>query len=282
MKLIQKYFSYYLVFLLSIFLISCFLISCQGNSKGTADLFDRVESLSVKTTSVIYFEKVAGFLAEPEKSEVESTKYPGIVLIHEWLGLNDYVKDMAQLLASEGFVVLAVDMYNGEVVESTNTTRARELMTKAQTTEAESSRENLSSAIKYLRALENVDAGNIASMGWSFGGMESLNLAIRSSNRSSSLQATVIHYGRLTTDKEKLKNIDWPVLGIYGSKDTIIPPERVKEFEKALNELGIPNEIHILPGIAHDFEVPFSENYSAEGTIEAFEKTIEFLNKNLK
>jgi carboxymethylenebutenolidase len=96
------------------------------------------------------------------------------------------------------------------------------------------------------------------------------------------MDATVIYYGRLTSDPERLSSISWPVLGIFAGLDTGITAESVNEFEKTLNDLGIQNEIHIYPNVNHAFANPSGERYAPEETKDAWEKTLAFLEQTLK
>lgn len=207
-----------------------------------------------------------GFLAMPK----EEGEYPGVVMIHEWWGLNDNIKEMAKLLAKEGYIVYAVDLY-GEVATESN--RARELATSV--------RQNPKKAIEDMKKgvsyLNQSGAKKIASIGWCFGGQQSLQLSL-----NEKLDATVIYYGQLIDDKEQLKNIEGPVLGIFGEEDSSITVDSVKSFEAALNELGVENQIHIYPGVGHAFANPSGSNYAAEETIDAWDKTLKFLDDNLK
>jgi carboxymethylenebutenolidase len=92
----------------------------------------------------------------------------------------------------------------------------------------------------------------------------------------------VIYYGRLVTDREELSNLDWPVLGIFASEDQGIPVSTVREFETSLNELGVVNEIHVYEGANHAFANPSGDNYNMEAAKDAWDKTLAFLNTNLK
>ena len=139
-------------------------------------------------------------------------------MIHENKGLNNNIKNMANLLAKEGYVVLAVDLFNGEV--TTNQTRASELSQSIRDNPT-GAISNLKSAEKYLASLPNVNPDKIASLGWCFGGQQSLQLALNSEDNP--LAATVIYYGRLITEPEALSKIKWPVLGIFGDKRSIYP-----------------------------------------------------------
>ncbi|MBI2130388.1 dienelactone hydrolase family protein [Candidatus Woesearchaeota archaeon] len=227
------------------------------------------DTSQVETKDVNYFENSNGFLAMPKKEGI----YPGIVMIHEWWGLNDNIKEMARQLAAEGYVVLAVDMFDGKVGK--NATEAREFSTNVRNNPAKAI-ENLKAAVNFLKIQSNVNKDIIASMGWCFGGQWSLQLAL-----NEKLSATVIYYGSLETDSQKLAVIKWPVLGIFGAQDTSIPVETVKKFEAALNEAGVENEIHIYEGVGHAFANPSGANYAPEQTKDAWEKTLEFFRRNL-
>lgn len=92
----------------------------------------------------------------------------------------------------------------------------------------------------------------------------------------------MIYYGNLETNKSRLSVIEWQVLGIFGEKDTSITAESARQFDKALDELGIENEIYIYPNVGHAFANPLGMNYAAEETKDAWKKTVEFLDKHLK
>jgi len=222
---------------------------------------------NVETQVVNYFDDIQGFLAKP----VDEGQFPGVVMIHEWWGLNDNIKEMAEKLASHGFVVLAVDLYNGEV--ATTSDQARQLITSFDTN---SGIENMNFAASYIQEKHNVQ--KLGSIGWCFGGGQSLNLALNNQN----MDATIVYYGSLITEQESLSNISWPVLGIFAELDQGIPVESVNDFEASLDELDIPNEIHIYPGVDHGFANPSGERYAPDESMDAWQKTIKFLESNLK
>ena len=219
-----------------------------------------------ESMQIPYFGDVNGFLAKP----VESGKYPAVVMIHEWWGLNDNIKEMAQKLASQGYIVLAVDLYNNKV--GITSEEARQLMTSF---DGDEGIENMNSAIRFLKSEYSVD--KIGSIGWCFGGGQSLNLAV-----NSDLDATVMYYGQVISESEKLSNISWPLLGIFAELDQGIPPKAVREFESSLDELGIKNEIIIYLGVNHAFANPSGDRYSPQEAKDAWNKTLEFFNNNLK
>jgi carboxymethylenebutenolidase len=231
----------------------------------------------LQSKSVNYYDDSSGYLVFPTTvaSEQQQQKLPAVVMIHEWWGINDNIKNMANTLAKEGYVVLAADLYKGEVTTDPN--RAQELSQSVRSNQNEAIA-NLQSAVKYLSSLPNVNASRIASLGWCFGGGQSLQLALNSKQQP--LAAIILYYGTpLITDRQVLSNIKWPILGIFGDQDRAIPVEKVKQFETALNADRIPNEIHIYPGVGHAFANPSGDNYAPKETDDAWKKTLAFLNK---
>src|SRR3989338_7888994 len=258
---------------LLIFTVACAQQAQTGQQQPTeknVDALKNGDTSGIVTEDVNYFGNSKGFLAMPKKKGI----YPAVVMIHEWWGLNDNIKEMARSLAAEGYVVLAVDLYNGKIGK--NSTEAGQLAGAVRSNPAVAI-QNMKAAVQYLKNLDNVDDDKIASMGWCFGGAMSLQLAL-----NEKLAATVIYYGNLETNATKLSIIKWHVLGIFGEKDTSIPVESVKKFEAALNEVGIENEIHIYPNVGHAFANPSGMNYAPEQTKDAWEKTLRFFERELK
>jgi carboxymethylenebutenolidase len=236
--------------------------------------------VDLENRTVNYFDQAKGYLVYPTMSSDNKTKnnnntLPAVIMIHENKGLNDNIKNMANLLARNGYVVLAVDLFNGEVTTDRN--RSSELTQQVRDNQ-DIATANLKSAVKYAASLPNVNAEKIVSLGWCFGGAQSLQLALNSQDHP--LAATIIYYGRLITDKAILSNIKWPVLGIFGDQDRSIPVDTVKAFELALNSSGIPNEIYIYKGVGHAFANPSGENYAPKETQDAWQKTLSFLKKH--
>lgn len=231
-----------------------------------SEMFDG-DSFDITTNQVNYFDDAQGFLAKPSADGI----YPGVILIHEWWGLNDNIKDMARDLASHGYVVLAADLYAGQV--ATTSDGARQLVT---TFDSQKGIENIKAAAEFLK--QNHAAEKIATIGWCFGGSQSMNFALS----GNTLDATIIYYGQPVTNVTQLSKISWPVLGIFGELDQGIPVEKVNEFELALNQLRIQNEIIIYSGIGHAFANPSGANYAPEETKDAWQKTLTFLENHLK
>ncbi len=200
--------------------------------------------------------------------------FPALVVIHEWWGLNDWVKDEASKLADQGYVALAIDLYRGKV--ATTPDEAHQIMRGVP--EDRASRDLLA-ATAFLASQKNVEAKRIGSIGWCMGGGYSLNLAIADPN----LKAAVINYGHLASDDATLKKINAAILGIFGGQDKGIPPADVKKFDSQLKALGKTVDIHIFPDAGHAFENPNNKTgYRADDAAEAWKLTVAFLAKNLK
>ena len=262
------------------------LVEAQSSNTVTnvTDLtrLDSNAGVDLENKTVNYYDQANGYLVYPSasnenKSGNNNGTLPAVVMIHENKGLNDHIKNMANLLARNGYVVLAVDLFKGEVTTDRN--RSSEL-TQYIRDNPDIATANLQSAVKYLASLPNVNADKIASLGWCFGGAQSLQLALNSQDHP--LAATAIYYGRLITDNATLAKIKWPVLGIFGDQDSSIPVDTVKAFESALNSNNIPNEIYIFKGVGHAFANPSGDNYAPTETKDAWDKTLSFLDKHLR
>ena len=237
------------------------------SSENTNSEIFKIGTFTTISETVNYFESSNGYLSKPTLDG----NYPAVIMIHEWWGLNDNIKVMADKLASHGYVVLAVDLYNGHV--GTTSEEARQLVSSFN---PDYGVQNMNAAISYLE--ENYSPEKFGSIGWCFGGGQSLNLALNNDN----MDATVIYYGSVTSDTESLSKISWPILGIFAELDKGITVENVKGFESALNQLEIPNEIDIYPGVDHAFANPSGERYAPDASKDAWEKTLDFFNSNLK
>lgn len=200
--------------------------------------------------------------------------FPALIVIHEWWGLNDWVKGQASKLADEGYVVLAIDLYRGKVADTPEL--AHELMRGVPEDRAT---RDLKAAFAYLAAQPNVKKDRIGAIGWCMGGGYSLDVALT----EPSLAADVINYGHLATDPEELKKIHAPILGLFGGQDRGITPEDVKKFQAAMEKLGKKIEVKIYPDAGHAFENPNNkQGYRAEDAADAWQRTVIFLAGALK
>lgn len=221
--------------------------------------------------TVNYYPNATGYLVYPQNG----TSLPAVVMIHEWWGLNQNIRNEAEKLATEGYAVLAVDLYGGQVATEPN---AAMTFSSEVRNNPDLAIDNLQAAVSHLSGLSNVNSSRIASLGWCFGGGQSLELAL---NTKRPLAATVIYYGNLVTDPGELSVIEWPVLGIFGSTDQSIPVQTVRDFEAALDSNAIQNEIHIYEGVGHAFANPSGDNYAPDETADAWAKTLDFLREHV-
>lgn len=199
---------------------------------------------SLTGETVSYFsdnEAARGYLVVPEGVG----PFPAVILIHEWNGLVDRVREMADAMAAEGYVALAADLYSART--GTNQEENVALMRETQAS-PERVIANLDAAARYLRSRDDV-TGRIATMGWCFGGGIALSYAIGGERH----EGTAIFYGSLVTDPEILASIDHEIYGTFAEMDSGIPPATVNEFVEALRSAGVENDVHIYDEVNHGF-----------------------------
>ena len=289
MNKVYTRFFFLIILVVTGILSSSFMNLVEGQFLGTVTNVTSLTNLdnsnlgvNLENRTVNYFDQASGYLVYPaltkenKDSNNKNDTLPAVIMIHENKGLNDNIKKMANLLARNGYVVLAVDLFKGEVTTDRN--RSSELSQYVGDNQ-DIATANLKSAVKYLSSLPNVNPEKIVSLGWCFGGGQSLQLALNSQDHP--VAATIIYYGRLLTDNASLAKIKWPVLGIFGDQDKSISVDSVKAFEMALNSNGIPNEIYIYKGVGHAFANPSGENYAPKETQDAWQKTLAFLEKHV-
>jgi carboxymethylenebutenolidase len=227
---------------------------------------------SVRTATVSYksgSDTVNGYLALPEGGG----KHPAIIVIHEWWGLNDWVKEQAQKYAGQGYVALAVDLYRGKV--AANPDDAHILMRGLAD---DRGLRDLEAAFAYLSSRSDVDAGKIGSVGWCMGGGWSIKLA----EDQPKLAACVVNYGSLPSDPAIIAKIHAPVQGNFGADDQGIPPTDVRAFEAAMKAAGKPTDIKIYDGAGHAFQNPNNkQGYRAEAAADATQRISAFFQKYL-
>jgi len=255
---------------MKMWLVIAALVCTIGNQAIQAD--DKSESAKVSGSSVSYMPespKVKGHFAVP----AGEGPFPGLVVIHEWWGLNQQIKDEVERLAAEGYAALAVDLYEGSVATTPN--EARAAMKKVT---AEGSLSNLNGAVAYLQGLDSVDKDRTGCIGWCFGGGKSLQLGIH----NPAIDAMVIYYGQLVNDPEVLKGIRGVVLGQFGADDGHPSPEQVAAFRVGLEAAGTANEIYSYEGASHAFANPTGTRYNKAAAEKAWNRTVSFLKTHLK
>jgi carboxymethylenebutenolidase len=200
--------------------------------------------------------------------------FPAVIVIHEWWGLNDWVKDQATKLSDQGYVTLAIDLYRGKV--ATTPDEAHELMRGVPEDRA---KRDLHAAFQYLASLPDVKKDRIGAIGWCMGGGYALDVALQ----EPTLRAVAINYGHLATDTSSLKAINASVLGLFGGQDRGITPDDVHKFEASMKQLGKQVDVTIYPDAGHGFENPVNKDgYRPDDTADAWKRTVKFFAGTLK
>ena len=219
--------------------------------------------------TMIEIAKAKAYLSLPEGAKAPM---PGIVVIHEWWGLNDHVKHWADRLAAEGYAAVAVDLYEGTV--ATTPDEANAAMKKVDATR---SKEILLAAHAFLKDDPRVQAPKRGSIGWCFGGKQSLALALAAPD----LDAAVMYYGHPVLEPEALLPLKAPLLAIFGAKDKSIPPETVKAFDEALIKAK-KRRVILSYDAEHAFANPSGAKYDEENAAKAWAEVRKFLAEYLK
>jgi len=213
---------------------------------------------------------VHGYFAFPEDMV---DPLPGIIVIHERWGLDPGTRGLAERLAAQGYIVLAVDLFGGKT--TTDVSVARTMMLPV-IENPDVANENIRQAYRFLA--DTAGAPSIAALGWSFGGNWALNTALLFPDE---LDAAVIYYGQVTNNEEKLRPMNVPVLGLFGANDRGVTVDMVREFEAVLENLEKEHEIEIYPGAGHAFADPTGSNYNPAVAEQAWSKVLSFLATHL-
>jgi carboxymethylenebutenolidase len=211
--------------------------------------------------------KLPAYVSKPSNT---NGKPPGIVIIHDWRGLGNFIKTVADRFASLGYVTIAPDLYLGAFAN--NPEEARKLSSGLG---PESSKKFLDSVTVYLRAL---DIAKIGITGFCFGG----SLAFSQVCESRDISAGVIYYATKIPSEEQLNKVTAPLLIIYGDKDQAVEPEEARQLEQKLKTLGKDAKLLMYPGAPHAFfNEENKESYRADAAKDSWQKTIEFFNGRL-
>lgn len=225
------------------------------------------ETLSFKSGD----ETVSAFLATPSGAG----PFPGVLVIHEWWGLDNWVKDQARALAKEGYAALAVDLYRGKV-----TAKQEEAHQYMMGTPQDRALRDLRAAVDTLSARKDVKKETLGVIGWCMGGMYALKLAVEEPR----MKAAVAYYGAPPTDPAAIAKIQAPVLGNYGAEDSGPAPDVVRGFEAAMKKAGKPADVKLYEGAGHAFANPNNPwgGYREAAAKDAWSRTVAFLEKHLK
>ena len=215
-------------------------------------------------------ETASAYLAGPSGAG----RHPGLVVIQEWWGLNDFVKKKTDHFAGEGYVALAPDLYRGKVATDPDT--AHQLMRGLPEDRA---LRDLKGAVAYLRTRPDVDPRKIGVIGWCMGGGYALSLALA----EPTLASGVLYYGRLLTDDATIASLKVPLLGNFGGEDQGIPPDSVRAFETKAKASGKSIDFKIYPDAGHGFASnPDPKVFRTEDARDADARTEKFLEKTLE
>jgi carboxymethylenebutenolidase len=215
-------------------------------------------------------ETVSAYLALP----ASGGRHPAIIVIHEFWGLNDWIKQNSQKFADQGYVALAVDLYRGGV--ATTPGDAQELMRALPKDRAV---RDLEAAFTYLASRPDVDPTRIGAIGWCMGGGYSFQVAIH----EPALAACVVNYGAPPTDPADIAAIHAPILGNFGADDMGITAAAVHTFAEAANAAHKSFDVKEYVGAGHAFENPNNTaSYRPEAAADAWNRITAFFAAQLK
>ncbi|MGH9323792.1 MAG: dienelactone hydrolase family protein [Vicinamibacteria bacterium] len=207
-----------------------------------------------------------GYLSRPEKG-----RGPGVIVIQEWWGLVDHIRDIADRFAAEGYVALAPDLYHGEATKSPD--EAGKLMMALNIEETE---KDLRGAASYL--LSESSGTKVGVVGFCMGGQLSLFAA----SKNESIGACVDFYGIHANVRPDYDRIKSPVLGLFAGKDAYVTPDAVKKLESALGAAGVTTDFHIYPDVDHGFfNDTRKEAHDAGAAADAWRRVLAFFQKHL-
>lgn len=212
-------------------------------------------------------ELLMGYLARP----AEDGPRPAVIVIQEWWGLNEHIKDVTRRVAGEGFVALAPDLYHGAVTSEPD--EARKLVMELDMTEAV---REIQRAIDFLQEQDDVAGPEVAIVGFCMGG----GLVLQTALAEEDLAAGVVFYGR-PLDPEQAKQVKAPILGLFGAEDQGIPGEAVETMHAAFDEAGLENEFHIYDGAPHAFFNDTRDSFRPEAAGDAWQRTLTWFRDHL-
>lgn len=224
----------------------------------------------VRTETVRYGPEMVGHLATP----AGAGPFPAVILIHEWWGLNDTIRDLAADFAAQGYVALAVDLYGGEVA---TTPDAASALAGAVREDVDGAFANLAAAVRYLETLDSADAERLASVGWCFGGGWAYEMA----KNDLGVEASVMYYGQFSPEDD-LSMMRADILGHFGEEDRLIAVDDVRQFQATLNTVEGEHAVFIYPNAGHAFANEDNpEAYNPAAAELAWQRTMEFLSREL-
>ena len=218
----------------------------------------------------VKFGDASGYLSAPSTPG----KKPGLIVIQEWWGVDDWIREQTDRFSKQGYVALAVDLYRGKSTHDPG--EAHELMRGLPEDRAMA---DMKAAFNYLSSREDVDPQHIGVIGWCMGGGYALALAVNEPR----IAATSINYGRLVTDPDSITKIQSQIVGSFGAEDRGIPAADVKKFGAELTKYGKLADIKIYDGAGHAFMNPNNkEGYNAAAAGDAWKRIDSFFDRTLR
>jgi carboxymethylenebutenolidase len=212
------------------------------------------------------------YLVAPPTKE----KKPAVIVIQEWWGLTDLIKDVARRFAREGYVAIAPDLYSrlGNKV-TTNPSEAAQLMNSLK---QEDGLKDLNATVTYLKTTPGVEAGKIGVTGFCMGGSYALMLPCVNPD----IKAAAPFYGWVPNPDTPIQNLACPVLYFYGEEDGFVPKADVQRLAAALKKYNKAGEIKTYPGAGHAFfrDTDASVYKPAEAR-DAWSRTLAFFRQHL-
>jgi len=204
-------------------------------------------------------------------------RYPAIIIVQEWWGLNDHIKDIARRYAREGYVAIAPDLYSrlGHKVTA-DSNEAGKLMESLHQADG---LKDLSATVTYLKTVEGVDANRLGIAGFCMGGSYALLLPCVTGD----IKAAVPFYGQVPNPDSPLKNLAAPVLYIYGEDDGWITKADVQRLRDALRKYNKPGEVKTYPGCPHAFFNDTRKDvYRPAEAADAWKRSTSFFHQHLQ
>jgi len=210
------------------------------------------------------------FVAQPD----DNARHPGVVLIQEWWGIEPHIRDLAQKLAAEGFVVAVPDLYHGKIATEPNDAQRMMMMIRGNVDRAA---KEIIGALDTLKAMPNVEPKKLGLMGFCIGGFMALVVA----SRYADLGAVVAFYGAgYDPTPEEVAKVNAPVLAIYGSKDQSVPADQIKKIQQLYKAAGKDLTVKIYDA-GHAFINPAHGMGNEKAAAEAWPLAVNFLKEHL-
>jgi carboxymethylenebutenolidase len=211
----------------------------------------------------------SGYLAVPE-----SGKGPGVVVLQEWWGVDDYIRQYCDRFASEGFVALAPDLYHGETADQPD--EAQQKMMALNMDEAE---KEMRGAVDYIAQHEATEGNGVAAVGFCLGG----GLAVWAGTVNPKVKAVASYYYVMPHGKPDFTKLQGPVIGHFGTADDFIPVDDAKGLEQEIKDAGGDATFEFYEGAGHAFANPHDRlgTYNEEHDRSAWQKTVDFLKRHL-